>query len=254
MFDLSNRVAVVIGATSGIGRCLAFGLAENGATVVPTGRRSNLLTEVCNGLSARGRETIFHVADVRDRSSLEYFRAAVIDRFGRVDVLVNAAGYTFRQATASMNENQWAALLDTNVTGTLRGCQVFYESLCASGSGRIINIASLGAFIAFHEVAAYCASKAAVLSLTKSLACEWARDGISVNAIAPGVIPTDLNDHIVTGTSRGEEMLSRTPMRRFGRSEELIGAALLLASAGSSFLTGQCIAVDGGYLASGVNQ
>jgi NAD(P)-dependent dehydrogenase (short-subunit alcohol dehydrogenase family) len=254
MFDLSNRVVVVIGATSGIGRCLAFGLAENGATVVPTGRRADQLTEVCQGLSARGRETILQVADVRDRSSLECFRTAVIDRFGHVDVLVNAAGYTFRQATASMNEDQWSALLDTNVTGTLRGCQVFYQPLCASGSGRIINIASLGAFLAFHEVAAYCASKAAVLSLTKSLACEWAKDGISVNAIAPGVIPTDLNDHIVTGTSRGKEMLSRTPMRRFGRSEELVGTALLLASAGSSFLTGQCIAVDGGYLASGVNQ
>jgi NAD(P)-dependent dehydrogenase (short-subunit alcohol dehydrogenase family) len=254
MFDLSSRVAVVIGATSGIGRCLAFGLADSGATVIPTGRRANELKEVCEGLSARGRDTIHHVADVRDRSSLESFHAAVIERFGHVDVLVNAAGYTSRQATASMSEEQWAALLDTNVTGTLRGCQVFYQSLRASGSGRIINIASLGAFVAFQEVAAYCASKAAVLSLTKSLACEWALDGICVNALAPGIIPTDLNDHVVTGTSRGEEMLLRTPMRRFGKSEELLGAALLLASAGSSFLTGQCIVVDGGYLASGVNQ
>jgi len=251
---LSNRVVVVVGATSGIGRALAFGLAENGATVIPTGRRAEELSEVCKGLSERGHGTIHHIADVRDRRSLESFRAAAIKRFGRIDVLINAAGYTFRQATSTVSDEQWAGILDTNVTGTLRSCQVFYQPLCASGSGRIINIASLGAFVAFHEVSAYCASKAAVLSLTKSLACEWARDGILVNAIAPGIIPTDLNDQIVNGTSRGEEMLSRTPMRRFGRPEELLGAALLLASAGTSFLTGQCIVVDGGYLASGVNQ
>ena len=175
-------------------------------------------------------------------------------RFGRVDILVNAAGYTFRQASVSISDDQWSALMDTNVAGVLRACQVFYEPLRVSDGGRIINIASLGAHLAFHEVAAYCASKAAVLSLTKSLAVEWAKDGICVNAIAPGVIPTDLNGAIVSGTLRGEEMLMRTPMARFGEADEMIGAALLLASpAASTFLTGQCVAVDGGYLASGVN-
>jgi NAD(P)-dependent dehydrogenase (short-subunit alcohol dehydrogenase family) len=193
-------------------------------------------------------------SDVRDRGSLENLRDSVMERFGRVDIVVNAAGYTFRQASVTISDDQWSALMDTNVAGVLRACQVFYEPLRASGSGRIINIASLGAQVAFHEVAAYCASKAAVLSLTKSLAVEWAKDGICVNAIAPGIIPTSLNGSIVSGTPRGEELLLRTPMARFGDAEELVGATLLLASpAASTFLTGQCVAVDGGYLASGVN-
>jgi NAD(P)-dependent dehydrogenase (short-subunit alcohol dehydrogenase family) len=177
----------------------------------------------------------------------------VLERFGHVDILFNAACFTWRHATATLEESDWSALLDTNLNGALRACQVFYEPLKTSGRGRIVNIASLGSFLAFHEVAAYCASKAALLSLTRSLACEWARDGISVNAIAPGIFPTDMNRPLVEGTPRGQELLLRTPMARFGKPEELVGTAILLASDGASFLTGQCIAVDGGYLASGVN-
>jgi NAD(P)-dependent dehydrogenase (short-subunit alcohol dehydrogenase family) len=234
--DLTDRVAVVIGGTSGIGRALASGLADHGARVVPASRRSPGLP-----------------ADVRDRGSLDAFRDAVLERFGAVDILVNAAGYTTKQPTATMPEDQWSCLMDTNLTGVLRACQSFYGPLKKSGRGRIINIVSLGSFLAFHEVAAYCASKAGLLSLTRSLACEWARDGICVNAIAPGVFPTELNSEIVKDTSRGREILTRTPMRRFGNPEELVGAAVLLASDGASFMTGQCITVDGGYLASGVN-
>ena len=234
--DLTDRVAVVIGGTSGIGRALASGLADHGARVVPASRRSPTLP-----------------ADVRDRGSLDAFRDAVLERFGAVDILVNAAGYTSKQPTATMPEDQWSCLMDTNLTGVLRACQSFYGPLKESGRGRIINIGSLGSFLAFHEVAAYCASKAGLLSLTRSLACEWAQDGICVNAIAPGVFPTELNSEIVKDTPRGREILTRTPMRRFGNPEELVGAAVLLASDGASFMTGQCITVDGGYLASGVN-
>ena len=143
--------------------------------------------------------------------------------------------------------------MDTHLMSVLRACQAFYEPLVASGHGRIINIASLGSFLAFFEVAAYCAAKTAILSLTRSLACEWAEHGIVVNAIAPGVFPTELNRNLVMGTERGKEILMRTPMKRFGRPEELIGLAVLLSSDAANFLTGQCIAVDGGYLASGVN-
>jgi NAD(P)-dependent dehydrogenase (short-subunit alcohol dehydrogenase family) len=143
--------------------------------------------------------------------------------------------------------------MDTDLTGVLRACQSFYEPLKSSGRGRVINIASLGSFLAFHQVAAYCAAKSAVLSMTRSLACEWARDGISVNAIAPGVFQTELNDRLLADGPRGRELLSRTPMGRFGTPEELIGVAVLLSSDAASFLTGECIAVDGGYLASGVN-
>lgn len=253
VLELTNRIAVVLGATSGIGRAIAIGLAEHGAHVVPTGRRQQQLEEVCCEIQASGVRTLCRTADVTDRDSLDGLRDSVLDTFGGVDILVNAAGYTFKQATATMPEAQWSSLIETNLNGALRACQCFYEALKASGRGRVINIASLGSFLAFHEVAAYCAAKSALLSLTRSLACEWAREGISVNAIAPGVFPTELNGSIVNGTPRGRELLMRTPMARFGKPEELVGVAILLASDGASFLTGQCIAVDGGYLASGVN-
>ncbi len=243
----------MIGATSGIGRVIALGLAEHGAHVVPTGRREQKVEEVCREIEALGRRTLCQPSNVQDRASLDVLRDAVVRHLGGVDILVNAAGYTFRQPTVSVCEQHWSALLDTNLSGALRACQTFYGPLKASGRGRIINIVSLGSFLAFHEVAAYCAAKAALLSLTRSLACEWARDGIVVNAIAPGIFPTEMNSELVSGTARGQELLMRTPMGRFGRPEELVGAAVLLASDGASFLTGQCIAIDGGYLASGVN-
>jgi NAD(P)-dependent dehydrogenase (short-subunit alcohol dehydrogenase family) len=252
-FDLSNRVAVVIGATSGIGRAIAMGLAEHGADVVPTGRRANHIEEVCTATESLGRRTLRQVTDIRDRQSIDALRDTILREFGRVDILVNAAGFTFRQPTIQLCEAQFDSMLDTNLTGALRACQSFYEALKASGSGRIINIASLSSFVGFYEVAAYCATKTALLSLTRSLACEWAQDGISVNAIAPGIFPTEMTSGIVVGTARGQELLARTPMRRFGNPEELAGAAVLLASDGASFITGQCITVDGGFLASGVN-
>jgi NAD(P)-dependent dehydrogenase (short-subunit alcohol dehydrogenase family) len=252
-FDLSGRVAVVIGGTTGIGRALALGLAAHGASVVPSGRRQQCVDDVCGAIEAAGGAAFAHAVDVRARESIEALREAVLDRFGGVDILVNSAGYTFKQPTAEMPEEQWSCLMDTNLTGALRTCQAFYELLKRSGRGRVINVASLGSFLAFHEVAAYCASKTALLALTRSLACEWAADGICVNAIAPGIFPTEMNREIVMNTPRGRELLMRTPMGRFGDPAELAGVAVLLASSAASFLTGQCIAVDGGYLASGVN-
>ncbi len=251
--DLTSRVAVVIGGTSGIGRAIALGLAEQGADVVPTGRRENHIEEVCAAVESCGRRTLRVVTDIRDRASVDALRDQTLAALGRIDILVNAAGFTFRQPTIKLSEEQWSSIIDTNLTGALRACQSFYEPLKASGRGRIINIASLGSHVAFYEVAAYCASKAALLSLTRSLAVEWAQDGISVNAIAPGIFPTEMNVTLVTGTARGQELLLRTPMRRFGNPEELVGAAVLLASDGASFITGQCLTVDGGFLASGVN-
>jgi NAD(P)-dependent dehydrogenase (short-subunit alcohol dehydrogenase family) len=252
-FDLSNRVAVVIGGTSGIGRAIALGLAEQGADVVATGRRENHIDEVCTVIEGMGRRTLRHVTDVRNRTSIDALREAILKELGNLDILVNAAGFTFKQRTIKLCEEQWTSIMDTNLTGALRACQSFYAPLKASGRGRIINIASLSSFVAFFEVTAYCATKTALLSLTRSLACEWASDRISVNAIAPGIFPTEMNNEIVMGTARGRELLARTPMRRFGNPEELVGAAVLLASDAASFITGQCITVDGGFLASGVN-
>jgi len=251
--DLTDRVAVVIGATSGIGRTLALGLAAQGADVVATGRRSDAVEAVCREIERAGRRTLCQPTDITSRQSVEELRDRVMEHFGRVDILVNAAGITFRRPTLEVAEYEWAELFDTNLTGVLRACQAFHAPLKAGGRGRIVNIASLGSFLAFNEVAAYCAAKSGLLSLTRNLACEWAQEGISVNAIAPGVFPTELNEDMVSGTARGREMLMRTPMGRFGKPEELVGAAVLLASDGASFLTGQCITVDGGYLASGVN-
>ena len=251
--DLTDRVAVVVGGTSGLGRVIALGLAEAGAHVIPTGRRQAMVNEVCEAIRAAGRDTLSQTADVADRASIDELRDAVVRKFGRVDILLNAAGRTKRIPTIDLSEQEWQATMDTNVTGILRCCQSFYEPLAASKRGRIINVASLTSFVGFFEVTAYTASKAAVLGLTRNLAVEWARHSINVNAIAPGVFRTDLNAGLLDGTERGRELLIRTPMGRFGQLDEVVGAAVLLASDAASFITGQCITVDGGFLASGVN-
>ena len=253
-FDLTGRTAVVIGGTSGIGRAIARGLAEAGADVVPTSRRIEPVTETAREIRELGRRSIEVVSDVSDRSSLEHLLVRCIETFGKVDILVNSAGKTKRTPTIDVGEDEWNDILDTNVTGTLRACQVFGRHMLERKYGRIVNIASLSTFVALYEVAAYSASKAAVAMLTKSLAIEWARHGVNVNAIAPGVFRTALNEKLLDETERGNEFLMRTPMQRFGKVEELAGAAVFLASDAASFITGEVLVVDGGFLASGVNQ
>jgi NAD(P)-dependent dehydrogenase (short-subunit alcohol dehydrogenase family) len=252
--DLTNRIAVVIGATSGIGKAIALGLAEAGADVVPTGRRAKLATEAAREIEARGRRSLAMAADVTDSNSLQALADAVIKEFGQVDILVNAAGRTVRRPTLEVSDDEWNAIMDTNLTGMLRACRVFGRHMIERRYGRIINIGSLTSLVALHEVAAYGASKAGVAALTKSLAVEWAPHGVCVNAILPGVFRTALNEGLLDGTDRGRELLTRTPMRRFGQPEEVAGAAVFLASESAAFVTGHLLAVDGGFLASGVNQ
>jgi NAD(P)-dependent dehydrogenase (short-subunit alcohol dehydrogenase family) len=254
LLSLEGKVAVVTGGTSGIGRAISLGLADAGADVVATARRQQEVDETAAEVEARGRKTVRQTSDVSNRASLEALFAAVLKGLGKVDILVNCAGRIKRAPPVSFPEEEWTSILDTNLTGTLRACQIFGKHMLDRGYGRIINIASLNSFVALSEVAAYAASKAGVSSLTRSLAVEWSKRGVTVNAIAPGVFRTDLNADLLDNSPRGQELLMRTPMGRFGRTEELIGAAVYLASDGASFVTGQTLVVDGGFLASGVNQ
>lgn len=252
--SLEGRVAVVIGGTSGIGRALSLGLAAAGADVVSTGRRAQQVDEVAGEIEALGRRSLRQPTDLGKRSEIEALLSSTLAAFGHVDILVNCAGKIKRSPTLSVTEEEWGDIMDTNLTGTLRACQVFGRHMLERGYGRIVNIASLNSFVALNEVAAYAASKAALVSLTRSLAVEWSRHGVVINAIAPGVFRTDLNAQLLDSTPRGQELRMRTPMGRFGRTEELVGAAIYLASEAASFTSGQTLVVDGGFLASGVNQ
>ncbi len=252
--ELNGRTAVVIGGSSGIGRAIALGLAEAGADVIPTARRTEQVNQVAAEIEALGRRSLHITSDVLDRASIELLLAAVIAAFGKVDILVNSAGITKRAPTQNFPEADWNRIIETNLTGVLRACQVFGQHMLERKYGRIVNIGSLSSFVGLHEVAAYGASKSGVRSLTQSLAVEWAPYEVCVNAIVPGVLRTSLNAQLLDGTPRGQEFLLRTPMKRFGKIEELVGAAIFLSSDAASFVTGTMLTVDGGFLASGVNQ
>lgn len=253
--DLKDRVAIVTGGSSGIGYGISMALAEHGCHVVPTSEpgTESKIEETVAAVKNLGVRTLGLAADVTNADQLDRFVERVLREFGAIDILVNCAGITIRRPSIEVPEEEWRAVLDVNLTGTFLCCQKVGKTMIARGKGSIVNIASLTSFVAYPEVAAYCASKGGVLMLTRALAVEWAPHGVRVNAIAPGDILTPLTRSITDkDPERRKSMEARIPMGRLGEVDEVAGAALYLCSDGARYITGHTIVVDGGHLAEGI--
>lgn len=261
MFDLSGKAALITGGASGIGYAIAEALLKHGASVL-VGSRTKAKVEAAARELARATETdeadtaaprVDSVTlDVTDPDSIDAAVDHTVKLFGSLDILVNSAGVMCKKPTAELTADEFNALYNTHVTGSLRCAQAVRELMQEQHAGCIINLASISSFVDLVQVTAYAAAKNAVLGLTRSLANEWAKHGIRTNAIAPGFVPTDINRKMIEGTDRGRRILEHTPMGRFGQASEIGGAAVFLASPAASFVNGHVLVVDGGYLACGI--
>lgn len=251
MFSLKGKTALVVGGGSGLGRAIAKGLAGAGAFVAVSGRDAAKLGETVDEIGNTGGACLAAQMDVRDADSVNAAVADVSGRNGRIDILVNSAGVHLKKPTLEVTDEEWTRVLDTNLTGSFRVCRAVGAVMVKQGGGKMINIASLGSFAALKDAAAYTSSKAGIVLLTKNLAVELAPHNIQVNAIAPGVFKTSLNERVLVG-ERLERILGNTPMGRLGQVEEIAGTAIYLSSAASDFVTGAVIPVDGGFLAWGI--
>jgi 2-deoxy-D-gluconate 3-dehydrogenase len=250
---VDGKVAVVIGGTGGLGGAITDGLAAAGATVVPTGRDPARVEAATKALRDLGRPTLAHPVDTTVEEQLRDLRDHVLDAFGRVDILVNAAGTHLRRATVDTRLPEWQRVLQVNLTGPFLACKVLGQAMLAQGDGRIVNLCSMAAHVGLHETAAYGASKGGLLALTRSLAREWAGRGVTVNSVSPGFFLTELNAELIAeGTERRRRIDERTPAGRVGRPDELVGAVIFLASDAARFVTGIDLPVDGGFLTGGI--
>ena len=252
LFSLKNRVAVVLGGTSGIGLAIARAYAESGAHVVASSRDQAKVDSTALELEKLGARTLRITSDVQDRKSLQHLCDETVLAYGQVDILMVTSGALKKAPSAELTDEDWERVVDINLNGSFRANQIFGRQMLKQKRGSIINTCSMTTFVSFGEVAVYSASKAGVNMLTKSLACEWATQGVRVNAIAPGVFRTPLNSSALDIPERMAAIIGRTPMGRVGHVDELVGCAIFLASDASSFVTGQAIPVDGGFLAKGI--
>ncbi len=253
-FSLEGKRALVFGGTSGLGRSIAHGLAEAGADVVPVSRRAEEVAKAASEIRSMGRKTLEVTADVTQRPDIQRVIDRMLAEMTRIDILVNSAGTTKRAPSLEVDDDTWDRILNINLKGTWLTCQMVGRVMKEQQYGRIVNIASIGSYLSLHEAAPYCASKGGVAALTRSLGAEWTPYHIAVNAIAPGVFETPLNRALIHEPGRKHSILSHTPMERFGNLEEIKGAAIFLASDAASFLTGEIIGVDGGFMAQGIGR
>jgi len=248
LFDIRGKVALVTGASSGLGESFARSLAARGAVVIAAARRAERLESLVAALRAEGAAAHAVSLDVTDRASVESAVAKAVELAGHLDILVNNAGIADTKASLDLTEADWRRVLDTNLDGAWRMAQAAARSMIAAKRpGSIVNIASILGLRQATHLLAYAAAKAALVQVTKSLALEWARHGIRVNAIAPGYILTEMNRDFFQSEA-GQAVVKRVPQRRIGSPRDLEGALLLLASDAGAFMTGSIVAVDGGHL------
>ncbi len=249
-FDLTGKIALVTGGGRGIGRAIAEGLASLGAKVVICGRAMPVLEEAVVELSAKGFDVVAHRMDVVSEAEVRETRDWLRDRFGRLDILVNNAGINPHYATIDKTSmEEWAQIIEVNLTGVFRCCRAFGELMPANAGASVINISSVAGQIGLKKQVPYSASKGGVEQLTKGLAHDWAERGVRVNAVGYGFIETDLTTATIAHPHLSQRLLARVPMSRFGKTSEVAGAAMFLASPSASYVTGQTIMVDGGWTA-----